>query len=377
MRGGLDADAGHARHVVGGIAGQRLHLDHLFRRHAEFLDHLGDADAAVLHGVVHGDAVGHELHQILVGGDDGRGRAALAGLAHIGRDQIVGLEAALLEAGQVEGAHRFADQRELRDQIVRRRRPVRLVVGIELVAEGDLRLVEHDGEMGRPVVLRHVAQQLPQHVAEAEHGVDLQAVGFAVQRRQRVIGAENVGGTVDQKDMVALGGRFDGTGFACWCLAEAGFAGLRRCFRHGRNLGIFRARLTASGGRIFCRALRHGYPELSKSRVHGAERAKLLRRLQRGAGFFGAIQNASGRSNRKFARAASAAPPDRSAPTTPTMVTISETVPMSWISPVLQQQRPRRRHRQEEGEIDDDGMLAAIAQEVEPAASAPAACRSR
>ena len=122
----------------------------------------------------------------------------------IGRDQIVGLEAALLEAGQVEGAHRLADQRELRDQVVRRRRPVRLVVGIELVAEGDFGLVEHDGEMGRPVVRRHVAQQLPQHVAEAEHGIDLQAVGLAVQRRQRVIGAENVGGAVDQEDMVAL-----------------------------------------------------------------------------------------------------------------------------------------------------------------------------
>ena len=56
LRRGLDADAGHARHVVGGIAGQRLHLDHLLRRHAEFLDHLGNADAAVLHGVVHRDA---------------------------------------------------------------------------------------------------------------------------------------------------------------------------------------------------------------------------------------------------------------------------------------------------------------------------------
>ena len=86
LRRGLDADAGHARHVVGGIAGQRLHLDHLLRRHAEFLDHLRDADAAVLHGVVHGDPVGHELHQVLVGGDDGGGRAALAGLrAHRSR----------------------------------------------------------------------------------------------------------------------------------------------------------------------------------------------------------------------------------------------------------------------------------------------------
>jgi hypothetical protein len=66
LRGGLDADAGHARHVVGGIPGQRLHLDHFFRRHAEFLDHLGNADAAVLHGVEHGHLVGDELHQVLI-----------------------------------------------------------------------------------------------------------------------------------------------------------------------------------------------------------------------------------------------------------------------------------------------------------------------
>ena len=99
LRGGLDADAGHAGDVVGGIAGQRLHLDHLFRRHAKLLDHLGNADAAILHGVVHGHPVGDELHQVLVGRDDGRGRATLAGLAGVGRDQIVGLETGLLQAG--------------------------------------------------------------------------------------------------------------------------------------------------------------------------------------------------------------------------------------------------------------------------------------
>ena len=78
LRRGLDADAGHARHVVGRIADQRLDLDHLVGRDAEFLDHLGGADATVLHGVVHDDTVGDELHQILVGGDDGRGGAQLA-----------------------------------------------------------------------------------------------------------------------------------------------------------------------------------------------------------------------------------------------------------------------------------------------------------
>ena len=82
-------------------------------------------------------------------------------------------------------------------------RPVRLVFGIDLGAEGLFRLVEHHREMRRLLVRLHLGQQLPQHVAEAEHGIDLQAVGFAGERRQRVIGAEDVAGAVDQEDVVA------------------------------------------------------------------------------------------------------------------------------------------------------------------------------
>ncbi len=45
--------------------------------------------------------------------------------------------------------------------------------------------------------------------------------------------------------------------------------------------------------------------------------------------FFGAIQNAAGRSNRKVAPDPIAISQITSAPTTPAMVTISEMVPMS------------------------------------------------
>ena len=130
--------------------------------------------------------------------------------AHIGRDQVVGLKTLLLQARQIEGVHRFADQRKLRPQIVGRVRPVRLVVGIHLGAERLLRQVEHHREVGRLVLRLHVAQKLPQHVAEAEHGIELQPVRLAVDRRQRVIGAENVAGAVDQKDVVALLQRLGG-----------------------------------------------------------------------------------------------------------------------------------------------------------------------
>src|SRR5665213_1519094 len=51
--------------------------------------------------------------------------------------------------------------------------------------------------------------------------------------------------------------------------------------------------------------------------------------------FFGAIQNAGGRSNRKFAPALSAIHQIASAPATPTIVTTSETAPILWIRPVF------------------------------------------
>ena len=96
---GLEADAGDARNIVDRIAGQRLDIDHLVRGNAEFLDDLGFADLAVLHGVEERDAVADELHQVLVRGHDPDLGAGGTGKAGIGGDEIVGLEALLLDAG--------------------------------------------------------------------------------------------------------------------------------------------------------------------------------------------------------------------------------------------------------------------------------------
>ena len=90
-----------------------------------------------------------ELHQVLVGGDDGDGRARVGGLAHVGGDEVVGFKTVLLDAGQVEGAHRLADQPELRLQVLRRLGAVRLVLVVERVAKGGGGGVEDHGEMGR------------------------------------------------------------------------------------------------------------------------------------------------------------------------------------------------------------------------------------
>src|SRR3546814_5875301 len=94
----------------------------------------------------------------------------------LGGDVIVGLVARQLDAGQVEGARRVADRRELRDEVLRRLLPVRLVLRIDVVAEGLGRGVEDDRD-GVGVAL---AQQLHQHVGEAErseeHTSELQSL---------------------------------------------------------------------------------------------------------------------------------------------------------------------------------------------------------
>ncbi|ODN72284.1 hypothetical protein A6302_00349 [Methylobrevis pamukkalensis] len=127
-------------------------------------------------------------------------------MAGVGGDQVVGLEAGLFHAGDVEGLHRLADQRELRHEIGGGRRALCLVGGEEVAAEGRAGGVEDHGEMGRPDAGRGVvglAQQLPDHVAEARDRADRQPVGLARQGRQRVVGAEDVARPVDQEHVVA------------------------------------------------------------------------------------------------------------------------------------------------------------------------------
>jgi hypothetical protein len=228
QRRGLHSDPWHARHVVRRIADQRLHLDDLRRRHAEALDHLRLLDSLVLHRVVHDDAGLYDLHQVLVRGHDGHVGAGLGRLPRIGRDQIVGLVTFHLDAGDVEGAHGIAHERELRDEVARRLGPVRLVAVEQVAPERLGRIVEDDRDMGRRRELSRLAEQLPQHGAEAVHRADRQPIRGAGQRRQRVIGAEDVARSVDQIDMVALCHRLAGGAVALCCCHDGGNIGIER-----------------------------------------------------------------------------------------------------------------------------------------------------
>ena len=74
-----------------GVADQRLHVDHLVRRDAELLHHLGRPDRLLLDRVQHLHAGADELHQVLVGRHDGRLPAGVVRRLGIGGDQVVRL----------------------------------------------------------------------------------------------------------------------------------------------------------------------------------------------------------------------------------------------------------------------------------------------
>ncbi len=158
--------------------------------------------------------------------------------------------------GHVEGGGRLADQRELRLEVVGRLRPVGLVVRVHLVAEGMLRLVEDDRDVGRLHAGGGVLQQLPQHVAEAVDGAERQPVRLAGERRQGVVGAIDVGRAVDQEDVVAA---LDpaGVGFGC---GHRGQYGRRRIGREGpRRSGSRRREKESSSTRFVLVFLRTFY----------------------------------------------------------------------------------------------------------------------
>ena len=200
LRRRLDADAGNAGNVVGRIAGQGLHLDHLFGPDAEFFHHLVGADDLVLHGVHHDHPGADQLHHVLVARHDGDVGAGLDGQPGIGGDQVVGLEAVHVDTGDVQGPGGVTHQLELRDQVFRRRRTVGLVVGVDIVAEGLARTIEDDGDMVGVGVLDHFHQ----HPGEAIDGVDRGAVRPGHGCLDAVVGAENEARAVDQEYVFGL-----------------------------------------------------------------------------------------------------------------------------------------------------------------------------
>jgi hypothetical protein len=198
---GLGADALHAGDVVDAVAHQRQHFAQLLGKDAELLFGVLRSEAAIVHRVEHVDRrIGHQLHQVLVGADDGHLPALGQCRLGIAGDQVVGFPAGFLDAGQREGARGIADHRELGHQVLGRGRPLRLVLVVQLVAEGVLALVEDHCHVSRAVGLVQRVGQLPQHGRIAIDGAYRLAM-LVGERRQPMIGAEDIAGAIDEIEM--------------------------------------------------------------------------------------------------------------------------------------------------------------------------------
>ena len=140
LRGGLLADPGDARDVVGRIALERLVVEHLVGPQAPPLldlrevvgDRVRDAATQRDHEL---RVLADELEHVEVAGEDRGVEPEALGLPDERGDGVVGLEPLLLVLGDVQGAHDLLHLGDLLAHVVGHARPGGLVLGVAVVAE--------------------------------------------------------------------------------------------------------------------------------------------------------------------------------------------------------------------------------------------------
>ena len=157
----------YAGDVVDGVADQRQIVGDLLGCNAELLLDAGAVERRVVHRVDERDVTVDELREILVARRDDRRRAGGRRSPSQRADDVVGLDAFDAQQRNAHRFDRFEQRLDLRAQLVGHRRPVRLVLGVEVVAERLAGRVEHDGHARR----LQLVEQLVEHVDDAEHGV--------------------------------------------------------------------------------------------------------------------------------------------------------------------------------------------------------------
>ena len=146
LRSCLRADTRDARNVVGRIAHESLEIDELHRLKAILL--LEGSRVIVLElrdallGQEHAQVWPHELQSVAVARDDTHIIALSRGLRRERADDVVGLVVVLLEERDAHVRGELAQERELREEFLRRLVARALVVGIALRAEGMAALIK-------------------------------------------------------------------------------------------------------------------------------------------------------------------------------------------------------------------------------------------
>ena len=187
MRRSLDANARHARHIIRGIARQRLHFHHLIRGDAEFFHHFRRTQRLLLHGIEHLYRRADQLHQILIGRNNRHMPAGRFKRLGIGGDQIIRFKTFMFDARDTKSIRRITDQAELRHQFWWWVRTMRLVFSVNLIAERIAPSIEYHRDMARGMA----QQELRQHIGEAEYRIHRHAI-WPRHGRQGVIGTKNI-----------------------------------------------------------------------------------------------------------------------------------------------------------------------------------------
>ena len=193
---------GDARDVVDRIAYERQIVGDLLGRHAELLLDAGAIELRVVHRVDERDVAVDELSEILVTGRDDRRGAGGRRLSRERADDVVGLDALDAQQRDSHGLDGLEQRRDLCAQLVGHRRPVGLVLGVQVRAERLAGRVEDDGHVRRLLLV----EQLVEHVDDAEHGVG-RLTGLGRQHRDRVEGAIQVRRAVDKDERASAHAR--------------------------------------------------------------------------------------------------------------------------------------------------------------------------
>ena len=146
--------------------------------------------------------VGDQLCHVLVTGTDQHRQLLLGRLAGQGADHVIGLDPFHHQEGEAHRLDHLMDRGDLAAQIVRHAGTGRLVLGIDVVAEGLALGIKHHGHMTVRILLAQAAH----HVGHDTDGAARQTgrcaqIGLLGGEK----GAVKIRGAVDQNKGVARG----------------------------------------------------------------------------------------------------------------------------------------------------------------------------
>ena len=140
LDGGLLADTRHAGDVIGAVPHQRQHIANLVRADSPFLPHLVGSHPIVFltaaRRTEQPHAFAHQLQQVLVARHEGNVESVGITPMCEGAHDVVGLESGLFEDRQAQRLRQRFDDRQLRQQVLRHRLAVRLVLWVAIVPLG-------------------------------------------------------------------------------------------------------------------------------------------------------------------------------------------------------------------------------------------------